>query len=306
MKIGAAVGLMPAGESGMKIWGREIGMNMDELARAVKKSAVKLAAAGTELKNKALAQIAESLIVKQEEIIKANREDLARSEREKLSAPLLKRLKFDEGKIAEVVDGIHSLIKLEDPVGKTLFATELDDKLELYKVTCPIGVIGVIFESRPDALVQIATLCLKSGNTVLLKGGSEAMATNRILAEVVIGAAVEAGLPTDWAALLETRAEVHDMLKMDEYIDLIIPRGSNDFVRYIMENSRIPVLGHADGICHCYVDEEADLETAARIVLDSKVQYVAVCNALETLLVHEKVAPEFLPAIAELFAAHKV
>src|SRR5690554_43885 len=306
MKIGAAVGLMPAGESGMKIWGREIGMNMDELARAVKKSAVKLAAAGTELKNKALAQIAESLIVKQEEIIKANREDLARSEREKLSAPLLKRLKFDEGKIAEVVDGIHSLIKLEDPVGKTLFATELDDGLELYKVICPIGVIGVIFESRPDALVQIATLCLKSGNGVLLKGGSEARETNRILASIIVEAAEKTGIPANWAALLETRADVNDMLKMDRYIDLIIPRGSNDFVRYIMEHSRVPVLGHADGICHCYVDDEADPATAADIVLDSKIQYVAVCNALETLLVHEKAAPDFLPLLKEQMDDKKV
>ena len=192
-----------------------------------------------------------------------------------------------------MIEGIHSLSKLDDPVGKTLLATELDNGLELYKVTCPIGVIGVIFESRPDALVQIATLCLKSGNAVLLKGGSEAKVTNRILADLIIAAAVKAGLPQDWAALLETRAEVNDLLKLDQYVDLIIPRGSNEFVRYIMENSRIPVLGHADGICHCYVDDEADLEMAARIVVDAKVQYVAVCNALETILVHEKVAPAF-------------
>lgn len=281
-------------------------MSMEELARRVKEASLALAAAGTDLKDKALAEIAKALEERKAEIVAANREDLARSERENLPAPLLKRLRFDEEKIAGVIEGIHSLIKLEDPVGKTLLATELDDGLELYKVSCPIGVIGVIFESRPDALVQIATLCLKSGNAVLLKGGSEAKETNRILAEVVIGAAVKAGLPPDWAALLETRAEVNDLLKLDEYVDLIIPRGSNDFVRYIMENSRIPVLGHADGICHCYVDEEADLEKAARIVLDAKVQYVAVCNALETLLVHEKVAPEFLPAMKKLFDEHNV
>lgn len=281
-------------------------MSMEELTCRVKEASVELAAAGKELKDKALAQIAESLEEKKEEIIAANREDLARSGQENLPAPLLKRLRFDEKKIAGVIDGIHSLIKLEDPVGKTLLATELDDGLELYKVTCPIGVIGVIFESRPDALAQIATLCLKSGNAVLLKGGSEAKETNRVLAGVVIEAAVKAGLPPDCVALLETRAEVNDLLKMDRYIDLIIPRGSNDFVRYIMENSRIPVLGHADGICHCYVDEEADLEAAAGIVVDSKVQYVAVCNALETLLVHEKVAPEFLPVVKKMLDAHKV
>jgi glutamate-5-semialdehyde dehydrogenase len=165
-------------------------MTMDELARRVKEASLKLAACGADAKNKALAQIAESLTERKEEIIRANREDLARSEKENLSAPLLKRLAFDGEKIAEAVEGIYSLINLEDPVGKTLLSTELDDGLELYRVTCPIGVIGVIFESRPDALVQISTLCLKSGNGVLLKGGSEARETNRILAEVIIGAAV--------------------------------------------------------------------------------------------------------------------
>ncbi|MEW5920136.1 MAG: glutamate-5-semialdehyde dehydrogenase [Bacillota bacterium] len=281
-------------------------MIMDELARRVKESSLKLAAAGTELKNKALAQIAASLYERKGEIIRANLEDLERSEKENLAAPLSKRLKFDEAKIADVIDGIYSLIKLDDPVGKTLLSTELDVGLELYKVTCPIGVIGVIFESRPDALVQISTLCLKSGNGVLLKGGSEARETNRILAEVIIDAAAAAGLPPQWAALLETRADVDDMLKIDRYIDLVIPRGSNEFVRYIMDNSRIPVLGHADGICHCYVDADADLDMALKIVVDAKTQYVAVCNATETLLVHESVAPEFLPALKKALDSKNV
>ncbi len=275
-------------------------MLMEELARRVKDSSLKLAAAGPELKNEALSRIAASLYERREEIIRANQEDMARSEKEKLAAPLLKRLKFDQTKIADVIDGIRSLMGLEDPVGKTMLVTELDEGLELYKVTCPIGVIGVIFESRPDALVQISTLCLKSGNGVLLKGGSEARETNRILAEIIIQAATAAGLPPQWAALLETRDDVNIMLKMDRYIDLLIPRGSNEFVRYIMDNSRIPVLGHADGICHCYVDEKADLAMALRIAVDAKTQYVAVCNAMETLLVHEKVAPQFLPALKEV------
>ena len=245
-------------------------MNIDELARRVNDSSIKLAATESEIKNKALAQIASSLTERKNDIIQANFLDLERSEKENLPIPLLKRLKFDEEKIADAVDGINDLIKLEDPVGKTLLATELDKGLELYKVTCPIGVIGVIFESRPDALVQIVTLCLKSGNGVLLKGGSEAKETNRILAEIIAGAAIKAGIPSYWAALLETRSDVNDMLKMDQYIDLIIPRGSNDFVRYIMDNSRIPVMGHADGICHCYVDKSADLNMAVNIVADSK------------------------------------
>ncbi|MCL6477265.1 MAG: glutamate-5-semialdehyde dehydrogenase [Peptococcaceae bacterium] len=281
-------------------------MRMNELASRVKEASIKLAGAGTELKNNALARIAQSLRNRKEEIIRANLEDLKRSERENLSAPLLKRLKFDEAKIEDVVDGIYSLIALEDPVGKTLLSTELDDGLELYKVTCPIGVIGVIFESRPDALVQISTLSLKSGNGVLLKGGSEARETNRILAEVIIKASQEAGISANWAALLETRSDVNEMLKMDKYIDLIIPRGSNDFVRYIMDNSRIPVLGHADGICHCYIDEDADLDMAVKVVVDSKTQYVAVCNALETLLVHEKAAPVFLPELKKALEQKQV
>ncbi len=281
-------------------------MRMNEIARQVKEASIKLAATDTDLKNKALAQIAKSLIDRQSEIIKANQEDLMRSEKENLSEPLLKRLKFDEAKIADVVDGIESLINLEDPVGKTMLSTELDEGLELYKTTCPIGVIGVIFESRPDALVQISTLCLKSGNGVLLKGGSEAMETNRILADVIIKATEKAGMPANWIKLLETRAEVGEMLKMDEYIDLIIPRGSNDFVRYIMDNSRIPVMGHADGICHCYVDEDANLDMAVKIVVDSKTQYVAVCNATETLLVHQKVAAGFLPVLKEALAKKQV
>lgn len=272
-------------------------MVMEELARQVKEASIRLAAIGAEEKNKALARIAESLHKRKEEIIRANLADVKRSEKENLSAPLLKRLKFDEAKILDAIDGIHSLIKLEDPVGQTMLATELDEGLELYKVSCPIGVIGVIFESRPDALVQISTLCLKSGNGVLLKGGTEAKETNRILTEIIVGAAVEAGIPANWAALLETRADVSEMLKMDGFIDLIIPRGSNEFVRYIMDNSQIPVMGHADGICHCFVDKEADPEMAVRIVVDSKTQYVAVCNATETLLVHEGIAEQFLPEV---------
>ncbi len=193
--------------------------------------------------------------------------------------------------------GIDSLIKLDDPVGKTLAATELDKGLELYKVSCPIGVVGVIFESRPDALVQISTLCLKSGNAVLLKGGSEAANTNRILADVIAEASTKAGLPEGWIQLLETREEVAEMLALDEFIDLIVPRGSNEFVRYIMNNTNIPVLGHAEGICHVYVEAQADVDMAVRIAVDSKCQYVATCNAVETLLVDEKIASAYLPKV---------
>jgi glutamate-5-semialdehyde dehydrogenase len=164
----------------------------------------------------------------------------------------------------------------------------------------------VIFESRPDALVQISTLCLKSGNGVLLKGGSEATHTNRALADVIVAASESAGIPVGWLQLLETREDVYQMLKMDESIDLLVPRGSNEFVKFIMDNSNIPVLGHADGICHVYVDKDADLTMAASIVVDAKCQYVAVCNAAETLLVHEAVAEAFLPMVQEALATHDV
>ena len=281
-------------------------MSINELARQVKEASIDLAAMSIEQKNRALANIARALTEHRDEIIKANADDLTRSVSEQLSEPLLKRLKFDEAKINDVVEGIHSLISLEDPVGITLLSTEMDKGLELYRTTCPIGVIGVIFESRPDALVQISTLCLKSGNGVLLKGGSEAKETNRILTDIISKATEEAGIPGNWIKLLETRSDVNEMLKLDEYINLIIPRGSNEFVRYIMDNSRISVLGHADGICHCYVDDEFDIEMAVRIILDSKTQYVAVCNATETLLVSQKAATALLPVLKEVLEQKKV
>lgn len=274
-------------------------MEVDVLAGQVKAASLRLAAVSAQVKDAALEKIAEGLMARKAEIFAANAADMEASEREKLAPPLLKRLKFDEAKLADVIDGIHSLTGLDDPVGRTLAATELDDGLELYKVTCPIGVIGIIFESRPDALVQISTLCLKSGNGVLLKGGSEARRTNRVLTDVIAASAESAGIPSGWIKLLETRADVDEMLKMDKYLDLIIPRGSNEFVRYIMNNTTIPVMGHADGICHCYADSEADLDMAVHIAVDSKTQYVAVCNAAETLLVHEGIARELLPLLKQ-------
>lgn len=272
-------------------------MEMEQIAYQVKEASLQLAIIDSKIKNEALLSIAKALLERKNEIIAANQTDLKRSKTENLSAPLLKRLIFDETKIAEVVTGIESLAKLDDPVGQTILATQLDEALLLYKVTCPIGVIAIIFESRPDALVQISTLCLKSGNGVLLKGGSEARETNRILSDIIVEAANTSHIPSNWLKLLETRDDVNEMLKMDQFIDLVIPRGSNEFVRYIMNHTKIPVMGHAEGICHCYVDETADISMAVRVVVDSKTQYVAVCNATETLLVHVKIAKIFLPQL---------
>ena len=267
---------------------------MAQLARA---AAWELAASGLEARNRALTEMARELEARREDIFSANEADLADARSSQLAAPLLGRLKFGEEKLRQVLDGLRSLTSLPDPIGRTTLSRELTEGLKLYRVTCPIGVIGVIFESRPDALVQIASLALKSGNAVLLKGGREALRTNQALCEALRAAAVRAGLPADFAQLLESREDVTAMLREDTLIDLIIPRGSNAFVRYIMDNSRIPVLGHADGICHVYVDSAASLPMAVNVAVDSKAQNVAVCNAMETLLVHRGVAADYLPML---------
>jgi len=274
-------------------------MDIKQIAKQAKAASIRLAAVSSEIKNNALGNIARALEKNTAAISSANTADLKKAEKENLAAPLLKRLKFDEGKIGEAVDGLKSLIGLADPVGITLSATELDKGLELFKVSCPIGVVGIVFESRPDALVQISSLCLKSGNAVLMKGGSEAARTNRILADIINQETLVAGIPEGWLTLLEARSDVTEMLAMDAHIDLIIPRGSNEFVRYIMENTNIPVLGHADGICHVYIDSKADIDMAVRITVDSKTQYVAVCNAVETLLVHKDMAAKILPKLKD-------
>jgi len=281
-------------------------MNLNELASSAKKTSIRLAAIDTKKKNAALKAICTALKAGLNEIVEANKKDVEKAAKENISAALLKRLKFDESKINEVCTGIDNLIELDDPTGKTLYAMQMDKGLEIYKVSCPIGVIGVIFESRPDALVQISTLCLKSGNAVILKGGTEAANTNQKLYEIINSATIKAGIPENWIQLLHTRADVQAMLSLDKYIDLLIPRGSNQFVKYIMDNTNIPVLGHADGICHIYVDQQADLEMAVNITVDAKTQYAAVCNSVETLLVHKSIAVKFLPLIKDALSAKGV
>lgn len=281
-------------------------MIINDLAIQAKQASIQLSALNTEIKNKALINIAKSLDKNRERIISKNKTDLETSEKNNIGFPLLKRLKFNDDKINTVIKGIQSLVDLPDPVGKTISAIELDKNLELYKVSCPIGVTGVIFESRPDALVQISTLCLKSGNAVLLKGGSEASNTNKILTEIIAESTKDAGIPEGWIQLLETRSDVDEMLKLDEYIDLVIPRGSNEFVKYIMDNSNIPVLGHAEGICHVYIDDEADIEMAIEVAVDSKIEYVAVCNAAETILIHKNIAAQVLTGLKQKLDEYKV
>src|SRR3989338_1065428 len=276
-------------------------MRIEQQAQFAKEASLKLAVLPTGVKNKALNAIANSIKSNSRKIIEANKKDLEAAEKQRLSKVLIDRLKIGNNKIHEMVEEIRSVAKLEDPVGKTLSQTELDKGLMLYQVTCPIGVIAAIFESRPDVVTQISALCLKSGNAVILKGGSEALNSNRILAKLISETAEKSGIPRGSVQLIETREQVGEMLKMHDYIDLIVPRGSNAFVKYIMENSKIPVLGHSEGICHVYVDKYADLKKAIEISLDAKCQYPAVCNAMETLLVNKDIAKRFLPLMAEKF-----
>ena len=273
-------------------------MNTLEIAQAAKQASFALAASKSELRNSALRAVADALEASKDAIFAANAKDMEAAKQDGIAAPVLKRLKFDESKLSDVCEGLRALSEMEDPIGHEQLRTELADGLVLSRVACPIGVIGVIFEARPDALVQIAGLCLKSGNSVLLKGGREALHSNQILFDVMKQASEAAGIPEGWAGLLTTREEVGAMLAMDEYIDLIIPRGSNAFVRYIMDNSRIPVLGHSDGVCHVYLDATCDAQMAARVTVDAKTQYPAACNAAETLLVHKDAAHHALPVVA--------
>ena len=274
-------------------------MDFTDSIRKVKDDSFIMASLSEETRNNALEAIAKALNENKAGIFADNEKDMEAAKESSLAQPIINRLKFDQQKLSTCITGIHDLIDLEDPLFRELLKRELDKDLVLTKTTCPIGVIGVIFESRPDALVQIASLCIKSGNCIILKGGSEAALTNKALFDVIYDAAVSAGLPENFAVLIEDRTQIDELLKCHEYVDLLIPRGSNQFVQYIMNNSKIPVMGHADGICHIYVDGAASLEKAVPIIIDSKTQYVAACNTAETLLVHKDIADLLIPLLAD-------
>jgi glutamate-5-semialdehyde dehydrogenase len=274
-----------------------------EMALAARAASYRTAAATEAAKNAALERIAAGLEAQREPILAANREDLEQAAAAGVAAPLVQRLALEK-KFAGTVAGVRDLIRLSDPVGAVQWRRQLDEGMVLERVSVPIGVLGIVFESRPDALVQIATLCLKSGNAVILKGGSEAQRTNAALYAVIRDALAEDPALAGAVHLAATRGEIQALLALDELVDLLIPRGSNELVRSIRNATRIPVLGHADGVCHVYVDAAADPAMATRIVRDAKAQYPAVCNAAETLLVHRAVAARFLPpAAAELRGA---
>ncbi|MBX9686413.1 MAG: glutamate-5-semialdehyde dehydrogenase [Candidatus Obscuribacterales bacterium] len=275
--------------------------NVLALAEASKLASAELALSSTQLRQRALLAIAEALELNAEKIAAANEIDLAnckkRVENGELKDSLFQRLKFDRAKILSTTQGIRQIAAMPEPLGVSTLARQLDEDLELYKISSSIGVVAVIFEARPEAMPQILALCLKTANAVLLKGGSEAERTNRLLFEIMQSAASAAGVPQAAFALLETRADVKQLLNADAFVDLIIPRGSNELVRSIQENTRIPVLGHAAGICHVYVDKTADLKMAEEVILDSKCQYPSACNAVETVLIHKDVLERILPAL---------
>ena len=281
-------------------------MNIKEEAKAVKLASPKMAGTSEEARNKALLEAVKQLKARRQEIFEANAMDLKQAEIDKVAAPIIKRLKFDETKLRDVIAGIEDLVKLEDPLFKQDMHRQLDEGLTLYRETCPIGVIGVIFEARPDALIQISSLCIKSGNCVILKGGSETMNSNRVLFNIIYEAVIKSGMPENCMLQLEARSEITDLLTCNESVDLLIPRGSNAFVQYIMNNTKIPVMGHADGICHIYVDKEADFKKAIPIIIDAKTQYVSACNSVETLLIHKDIVDEFVPKLYEALKENNV
>lgn len=283
------------------------GGDVEAIARRARAAALELAACSTAQKDDALRAIAASLRSRRQGILEANRLDMEDTARRvaagEQTAALGKRLDLSGAKFETLLAGIDDLLALPDPVGKIDYAVRLDTGLDLKRVSSPIGVIGVIFEARPEAAVQISTLTLKSANAVILKGGSEAQRSNQALVEAMrAGIETVPGVPVNAIQLISTREEVRLMLALDRWIDLLIPRGSNELVRSIQAGTRIPVLGHADGICSVYVDRAADLEKTVSVVLDSKTQYPAVCNATETLLVHREAAERILPELGRRLA----
>jgi glutamate-5-semialdehyde dehydrogenase len=276
------------------------------LAQRTRAAAQALGALPTAAKNQALEAIAQALGDQAETIVAANRADCEAAIADDLAKPLYGRLKLDAVKLQGAIAGVRDVAQLPDPVGTVQIHRELDAGLELQRVTCPLGVLGVIFESRPDAVVQISSLAVKSGNGVILKGGKEAVRSCQALVTAIRSGLATAGLDPDAVQLLTTREETRALLGLDGYVDLIIPRGSNAFVRYVQDNTRIPVLGHADGICHLYVDAAVDQDQAIAIALDAKVGYPSACNAIETLLVHRAIAADFLPPLAQALSAKGV
>ena len=275
-----------------------------DIAIKAKEASKKIAVLSTELKNEALVNIAKAIEENKDVILEANKKDLELArilvENYELTQSVYNRLKLDENKMRDMIQGIIDISKLNDPIGKVLLKRQLDEGLILTKISCPIGVLGIIFEARPDVISQISALAIKSANAVILKGGKEALNTNKAIFSIINGTLEKiSGFPKHVISQVFSREDVNHMLKMDKYINLIIPRGGNNLVQFIKENTKIPVLGHADGICHIFVDKTADFEKAEKIIIDAKTQYPSACNSVETLLIHKdfEQAEELLKAL---------
>ena len=275
-----------------------------ELARTAMRQ---LAQVSSDVRNNALLAMADQIWLQRNQIIEVNQIDLENGRKTDLELPLMKRLALNEEKISTMADNLRQVASLPEPIGEVTRTWERPNGLQIGVMRVPIGLVGVIYESRPNVTVEVSALCLKSGNGVILRGGSEAIHSNTLIAETLRRVAEEFGLKEAIQFVeITDREAVRQMISMHELIDLIVPRGSQEFIRYIMKTSEIPVVGHADGICHVYVDRDADLEMAEKITVNAKTQYVAVCNAMETMLVHENIADEFLPTVARKFVDAKV
>ena len=282
------------------------GNDLLEKAEKVRLASIKISQTENQNRIKALNFMADYLEKNSKEILEANNADYLNAEKKGISRALLSRLKLSKSKLNSGIEGVRKVGDLADPVNQVQIKRELSKGLILERKTVPIGVLGVIFESRPDAVMQISSLAIRSGNGVMLKGGSEANLTNTSIVKALQEGLNESGLDKNAICLLTSRKDSMAMLNLEKYINLIIPRGSNELVKFIQENTRIPVLGHADGICHLFIDIEANLEMALSVALDSKIQYPAACNAIETLLVHKDIAPAFLEKAIPLFNSNDV
>ncbi|MEO0533310.1 MAG: glutamate-5-semialdehyde dehydrogenase [Cyanobacteria bacterium P01_A01_bin.123] len=280
--------------------------NLTAIAQRTQQAARHLATLSSAAKNIAIAAIAESLEAATPDILAANQADCEAALADNLAKPLYGRLKLDAVKLKGAIAGVQDVAQLPDPAGTVQIHRELDTGLELKRIACPLGVLGVIFESRPDAVMQISALAVKSGNGVILKGGKEAVRSCQALVTAIKQGLNNAGVNPDVVQLLTTREETRALLALETYVDLIIPRGSNAFVRYVQENTTIPVLGHADGVCHLYIDQAADVEKAVAIALDAKTDYPSACNTIETLLVHRAIAAQVLPRVTFVLQSHGV
>jgi len=281
-------------------------IELKEKALKVRKAATKICQNSNDQRRDALNQMADSLVSYSDEILEANDYDFNNAKKKGISQSLLSRLKLSKDKLLHGIEGVRKVRDLSDPIGQVQINKKLASGLILQRKTVPIGVIGVIFESRPDAFIQISSLALRSGNAAILKGGSEASQTNEAIFNALRSGLNRSSLDGNALCLLTSRKDSLSMLHLDKEISLIIPRGSNELVKFIQSNTRIPVLGHADGICHLYIDYESDINLGIKVALDSKVQYPAACNAIETLLIHKDIAKEFLSKAIPIFDSQKI